>query len=103
MEETVTISLKRYKELESKEEAIKKRKTFLSQHDYRHHRTEYLYYLDDEQCNELLFGKIKDLEEDKRKLQEENKKHLDAQYEVLKEKIKQQYTPKPWWKIFNRD
>lgn len=92
---TVTISLSEYNGYQKLKEGLKKRiiiegRSFLG--------TTY-YYIPENTCANILLDKIKELEEDKRKLQEENKKHLDAQYEVLKENVKQEHKAKPWWKI----
>ena len=99
MEETVTISLKRYKELEEREVAVLKRKTIQSRVNYAIGGGYYLHHLDEKQCNKLLFDRISELEKDNDELRACNRKHLDAQYDLLKDKVKQKFTPKPWWKL----
>jgi len=92
MESTVTIPLHKYESFKKLEEGLKKREV-IGRHQFL---GTCIYFIPEKTCADILLEKIKELEKEIDKLKEDNKKHLDSQYDLLKEKVKQ--PKKKWWK-----
>lgn len=95
METTVTISLAEYNGYQKLKEGLKKR-TVIEAKTWCGYTS---YYIPEDTCTDILLNKIKQLEDNIKRLEEQNKKHLDAQYDCLRAKINQEYKPKKWWKL----